>query len=69
MTQDQLVSILFSCLGFLMTGFAGWFVLEFREMRKGVSELNIRIATIIEKIEHHEERLETLELHLRHEQG
>jgi len=64
MGSETILNLLLATCGFLLTAIAGWFVLEFREMRKSVEELNIKIASIITKIETHEVRIERIEGHL-----
>jgi hypothetical protein len=61
MTPVEFQNLLMAICGFLLTGIAAWFVLEFREMRKSVEMLNLQIAQIILKIETHETRIERLE--------
>ena len=61
MTPVEFQNLLMAICGFLLTGIAAWFVLEFREMRKSVETLNLQIAQIILKIETHETRIERLE--------
>jgi hypothetical protein len=60
-TGSALLDVLLGAMGFLITGIAGWFVFEFREMRKSVEELNVKIATVIAKVEDHAGRIERLE--------
>jgi len=62
MSAEVFQNLLLGICGFLLTGIAAWFVLEFREMRKSVEFLNIQIANIISKIETHEQRIERLEI-------
>lgn len=64
MEQASVLNLLLGVCGFLLTGIAAWFVLEFREMRKSVEYLNIQISNIIGKIETHENRIEKIEGHL-----
>lgn len=61
MNSAQLLNMLLSIIGVLITGMAGIFLNEFSALRKSVEELNKSIAGVIEKINHHEARIERLE--------
>jgi phage regulator Rha-like protein len=63
---SEVIDTLLAITGFMITAIAGWFVLEFREMRKSVEELNIKISKIIDRMEAHEERIDQLEKKLHH---
>jgi len=61
MSHAAALDLLLGVCGLLITGISGWFVLEFREMRKSVDALNVKIAHIIVKIETHENRIDRIE--------
>jgi hypothetical protein len=58
---SSLVNLLLTILGVLMSAIGGWFVFEFRELRKSIDKLNLSVAHVIERIEAHEERLDRLD--------
>jgi hypothetical protein len=38
-----------------------WLVFEIRQMRKSVDDLNIHVAVVIERVDHHEHRISKIE--------
>ena len=63
MTLDLswLVNLLLLCLGAVLTSIAGSFLSEFKELRKSVEGLNTNMSQVLEKLNHHEHRIERLE--------
>jgi hypothetical protein len=61
MDSQQLISLLLTILGFLIAAIGGWFVFEFRELRRSVDKLNTSVSHVIDRIEAHEERLDKID--------
>lgn len=61
MTLSSILEILLTIIGALLTAMAGVFLGEFKELRKSVDALNLSMALVLEKVNHHETRLERLE--------
>lgn len=58
MENGNLFSMIQSALGFLVTGFVGMLVYEIKEGKNSVSELNVKIGIILERLINHEKEIE-----------
>jgi len=59
--EAHFTEIIMSVLGTIFTAFLANASRELSLMRKSVEQLNIRMAVIVERVEHHEMRLLKLE--------
>lgn len=61
MSLNDVVMILLTILGAIITGIAAYFLSEFKSLREAVEQLNVQIAQVLLKVETHEVRIERLE--------
>jgi glycopeptide antibiotics resistance protein len=61
MSLQDIIMILLTVIGTILTAIAAYFVSEFKEMRHSVDTLNMKVGEVLGRIEHHEKRIEKLE--------
>lgn len=61
MDLNTVLGICLTIIGVLICGMGGVFLGEFKQLRVSVDQLNVSMALVLEKVNHHEVRIERLE--------